>query len=116
MSVLEYSAVATGVLGGLTAAYLGGKAVREKVLVPKLTVMSDLPLLKEERRGQKLPGQAVVCGGRLALFNPLLTFTESLLAFQVSSLLPFARNISRKCWWWNQTASTLVLIPTGPCR
>lgn len=43
-----------------------GKALREYVLVPRLTAVKDLPQLGKPRKGGRLPGTVVVCGRRYA--------------------------------------------------
>lgn len=57
-------------IGGLTIfPTLLGRALRNYVLVPKLTFLGDLPRLGRAREGGKLPGSAVVCGGRYGCFS-----------------------------------------------
>lgn len=43
---------------------LAGYIVRDLVLVPKLTIQEDVKDLHKPRKGRKIPGRAVICGGR----------------------------------------------------
>ncbi|KAG8851229.1 hypothetical protein FRB96_009432 [Tulasnella sp. 330] len=43
-----------------------GKALREYVLIPKLTVIKDLQYLGKPRMDGRIPGTVVVCGGSVA--------------------------------------------------
>ncbi|KAG8875042.1 hypothetical protein FRB97_005463 [Tulasnella sp. 331] len=43
-----------------------GKLLRKFVLVPKLTIMDDLPRLGMKRKDGKIAGRAVICGGSIA--------------------------------------------------
>lgn len=43
---------------------LTGYILREQVLVPKLTIQRDLEDLHKPRKDRKIPGRAVICGGR----------------------------------------------------
>lgn len=54
---------ATGLLSlvGLTVL---GKLIRKYWLIPRITILDDLPKLGTKRLGQKLPGTAIICGGR----------------------------------------------------
>lgn len=49
-----------------------GKALREYVLIPKLTVVKDLPHLGKPRTDGRLPGTVVICGGRYAGLSSIL--------------------------------------------
>ncbi|KAG9047422.1 hypothetical protein FS837_002278 [Tulasnella sp. UAMH 9824] len=42
---------------------LAGYIVRDLVLVPKLTIQEDVKDLHKPRKGPKIPGRAVICGG-----------------------------------------------------
>ncbi|KAG8913742.1 hypothetical protein FRC01_004408, partial [Tulasnella sp. 417] len=42
---------------------LTGYILRELVLVPKLTILRDVENLHKPRKGSKIPGRAVICGG-----------------------------------------------------
>ena len=59
--------VAAAVVGGLATVNLVAKLVRQHVFIPKYTVLNDLASLGTPRKGQKLKGQAVVCGGRFVV-------------------------------------------------
>lgn len=43
---------------------LTGYVLRELILVPRLTILRDLDDLGKPRKGGKIPGRAIVCGGR----------------------------------------------------
>lgn len=50
----------------LVPAYVTARWLLRGYLVHKYTVLSDLPALGSPRGVRKLPGAAVVCGGRFA--------------------------------------------------
>ncbi|KIO18264.1 hypothetical protein M407DRAFT_32070 [Tulasnella calospora MUT 4182] len=55
---------ALGAAASVAALYkLAGYILRELVLVPKLTILRDVEDLHKPRKGPKIPGRAVICGG-----------------------------------------------------
>ncbi|KAG9047421.1 hypothetical protein FS837_002277 [Tulasnella sp. UAMH 9824] len=55
---------ALGAVASVAALYkLAGYILRELVLVPKLTILRDVEDLHKPRKGRKIPGRAVICGG-----------------------------------------------------
>ncbi|KAG9047419.1 hypothetical protein FS837_002275 [Tulasnella sp. UAMH 9824] len=66
---------ALGTAASVVALYkLAGYILRELVLVPKLTILRDVEDLRKPRKGGKIPGRAVVCGGRLAVMRVRLRY------------------------------------------
>ncbi|KAG8895307.1 hypothetical protein FRC00_007625, partial [Tulasnella sp. 408] len=53
---------------------LAGYILRELLLVPKLTILRDVEDLRKARKGPKIPGRAVICGGRLAAMRIKLRY------------------------------------------
>lgn len=51
-------------LGLLLVLRLLGNLARKFILVPKLTIMADLPKLGQDRQDGKIAGRVVICGGR----------------------------------------------------
>lgn len=43
-----------------------GKLVRARILVPKFTILHDIRSAGRPRKDGKVPGNAIVCGGRCA--------------------------------------------------
>ncbi|KAG9048359.1 hypothetical protein FS837_000162 [Tulasnella sp. UAMH 9824] len=43
-----------------------GHVLREYIIIPKTTILKDIDTLHTPRRGGKIPGRAVVCGGSIA--------------------------------------------------
>ncbi|KAG8897825.1 hypothetical protein FRC00_003768, partial [Tulasnella sp. 408] len=61
-AVKALKALATA--AAITITYkVAGYIVRDLVLVPKLTIQEDVKNLHKPRRGRKIPGRAVICGG-----------------------------------------------------
>ncbi|KAG8899369.1 hypothetical protein FRC00_001525, partial [Tulasnella sp. 408] len=53
-----------GAAASVAALYkLAGYILRDLVLVPKLTILWDVEDLHKPRKGGKIPGRAVICGG-----------------------------------------------------
>lgn len=63
-SNLSFMTVPAMLLGVILAVNLLGKLIRKTVLIPKLTIMDDLPNVGRKRADGKIKGRAVVCGGR----------------------------------------------------
>ncbi|KAG9029738.1 hypothetical protein FRB95_004940 [Tulasnella sp. JGI-2019a] len=59
-----------------------GKLLRTMVLVPKFTIMDDIPNLGRERKDGKIAGRAVVCGGSIAGL-----FSATICSFHFESVL-----------------------------
>lgn len=58
---------ALGVAASVVTLYkLAGYALRELVLVPTLTVLRDVEDLHKPRKGGKIPGRVVICGGSVS--------------------------------------------------
>ncbi|KAG9018334.1 hypothetical protein FRB93_000037 [Tulasnella sp. JGI-2019a] len=51
-------------LGSIVAIRVLVKIVRKTVLIPKLTILDDLPMVGQTRNDGKIRGRAVICGGR----------------------------------------------------
>ena len=43
---------------------LTGHVLREYIIIPRTTILRDIDLLHIPRRDGKIPGRAVICGGR----------------------------------------------------
>ncbi|KAG8873515.1 hypothetical protein FRB97_006658 [Tulasnella sp. 331] len=56
----------TAVLGSLLILQGLGRMVRRLVLMPKFTIMDDIPSLGRDRKDGKIAGRAVICGGSVA--------------------------------------------------
>lgn len=55
---------ALGVAASAVALYkLAGYVLRELMLVPKLTILRDVEDLHKPRKGGKIPGRVIICGG-----------------------------------------------------
>lgn len=91
---------ALGVAASVVTLYkLAGYALRELVLVPTLTVLRDVEDLHKPRKGGKIPGRVVICGGRWVLvFRNVFSCAPNVLLSPKASAdclpLQFAQTIS----------------------
>lgn len=62
---LPFWLAASSLLGLLL--YGAGKLVRARILVPKFTILHDIQTAGRPREDGKIPGRAIVCGGRYGI-------------------------------------------------
>ena len=108
------------------AIYKYVKASLKSYLVEHTTVLNDLPVLGTPRRGKKLPGTAVICGGSYAFAsflnwkradgNPLCSLAGLLAARICSDHFEDVLIIEPEAWLAGEEGAELIYDENGVPR